>query len=174
MSVLLAQGAYEITALQQELKEADRTVESVSEDIALLTSPQYLAAQAANLGMIPSKNVSFLRLSDGKIEGSLKQSAIAPIAQPTVKNQQLTNEQSSLAASLGIGAESLGAAYESEEQPAEEALNEATEPASNGLAAVIDQENASSETLGQDGEQIPNSSVISKPENRGLSPVDGN
>ncbi|MGB3414336.1 MAG: hypothetical protein WBA28_06430 [Microbacteriaceae bacterium] len=103
MSILLAQGAYEISALKGDLREASRTAESLGEDIALLSSPQYLSANASSLGMVPSKNVAFLRLSDGLISGSL---AVAgsnnAISNPVVKNSLLEKESAYLSGVLNL------------------------------------------------------------------------
>ena len=103
MSIMLAQGAYEISALKSELREATRTAESLGEDIALLSSPQYLASNATSLGMVPSKQVAFMRLSDGTVAGSL---AVAgnnnAIANPQVHNSLLESEASYLSGVLNL------------------------------------------------------------------------
>lgn len=103
MSIVLAQSAYEISALKTELREASRTAESLGEDIALLSSPQYLASNATSLGMVPSKQVAFMRLSDGSVAGSL---AVAgntnAIANPQVTNSLLEREASYLSGVLNL------------------------------------------------------------------------
>ena len=71
LSIVLADGAYEISSLRTEQRDLSRTAASLGEDLDLLQSPQNLAAQAEGLGMVMSGTTPmFLRLSDGKVLGS--------------------------------------------------------------------------------------------------------
>lgn len=70
LSVLTTQSSYEIAALTQERRDATLQAQGLRDEVAGLSSPQYLAANAAALGMvIDSVPPSSLRLSDGKITG---------------------------------------------------------------------------------------------------------
>lgn len=71
LSILLSDGAYQISALQSQQKELLRTEQALGERIALLSSTQNVAAQAAALGMVANSNpVSLIRLSDGATLGA--------------------------------------------------------------------------------------------------------
>lgn len=71
LSIVIADGAYEISSLRTEQRDLSRTAASLSEELDLLQSPQNLAVQAEDLGMVMSGTTPmFLRLSDGKVLGS--------------------------------------------------------------------------------------------------------
>ena len=70
LSVALESGAYEISHLQTANKEATRTYQQVSQELAELASPQHLALNAEALGMLSNNTPSYLRLSDGAILGA--------------------------------------------------------------------------------------------------------
>ena len=70
LSIVVADGAYRISALQSEQSELGRQEKALSEELDLLASPQNLATQAESLGMLRSNSSpAFLRLSDGAIAG---------------------------------------------------------------------------------------------------------
>ncbi|MER7797679.1 hypothetical protein [Microbacterium sp. NPDC096154] len=69
LSVLTTQTSYEIAALDQERRTATLQAQELRDEVAGLSSPQYLAANAAALGMVIDASPSFLRLSDGRIIG---------------------------------------------------------------------------------------------------------
>jgi hypothetical protein len=71
LSIVLSDGAYQISALQNEQKQLARTEQALNESLDLLASPQSLATRAESLGMVLSTNAPvFLRLSDGVVTGS--------------------------------------------------------------------------------------------------------
>ena len=71
LSIMLSDGAYQISSLQAEQSELLRTEESLAEQLDLLASPQSLAAKAESLGMVTGSNApAFLQLSDGSLIGS--------------------------------------------------------------------------------------------------------
>ena len=70
MSVLTTQGSYEIAELTQQQRQLNWDKEIIADDLAGLSSPQYLAANASALGMVINESPSYLRLSDGKLLGS--------------------------------------------------------------------------------------------------------
>lgn len=70
LSVGISQGAYEISSLQSSQSKLGRTAASVNEDLARVSSPQSLAANAEGLGMISNSNPVYLRLSDGAVLGA--------------------------------------------------------------------------------------------------------
>ena len=72
LSILLAQGSYETSALEQRQKQLSRTTQELTEKLTALESPQYLTEQATKLGMVNSTPAKFLRLSDASILGSNK------------------------------------------------------------------------------------------------------
>lgn len=71
LSILLSDGAYQISTLQAEQKQLTRTEQALSEQLDLLASPQSLATRAESLGMVVGTNApTFLRLSDGILIGT--------------------------------------------------------------------------------------------------------
>jgi hypothetical protein len=70
LSIVLSDGAYQISSLQAQQKELSRTQQNLSEKLDLLASPQSLATKAGGLGMVVGGSVpAFLRLSDGALVG---------------------------------------------------------------------------------------------------------
>jgi hypothetical protein len=71
LSILLSNGAYEITALQTKQTELSRDAQTYTEQLNVLKSPQNLSAQAEALGMVMSTAPAVhLRLSDGAVIGT--------------------------------------------------------------------------------------------------------
>lgn len=71
LSILLSDGAYQISSLQAEQKQLLRTQESLAETLDLLASPQSLAMKAESLGMVIGSNApAFLNLADGSLTGT--------------------------------------------------------------------------------------------------------
>ncbi|HEY1105061.1 hypothetical protein MUN74_00395 [Agromyces endophyticus] len=69
LSIAITQGAYDIDHAQMQQTKLDRQEQQLREDLDRVQSPQYLAANAEALGMVPNANPVFLRLSDGKLSG---------------------------------------------------------------------------------------------------------
>lgn len=70
LSILTTQTSYEISSLSQQQRELTWDRQILADDLAGLSSPQYLAANAAALGMVIDESPSFVRLSDGALTGS--------------------------------------------------------------------------------------------------------
>lgn len=70
LSIVISDGAYQISALQVQQKELVRDEQTVTEQLQVLRSPQHLAANATALGMVSNANPVYLRLSDGKVFGA--------------------------------------------------------------------------------------------------------
>ncbi len=69
ISVALAGGAYQVEGLQAQKDAALRSQTAAAQALVSVQSPQYLAKQAATLGMVSNSNAVFLRLSDGAVLG---------------------------------------------------------------------------------------------------------
>ncbi|AZC13755.1 MULTISPECIES: hypothetical protein [unclassified Microbacterium] len=69
LSILTTQSSYEISSLTQQQSELQWQRQMLSDDVAGLSSPQYLAANAAALGMVIEESPNYLRLSDGAVLG---------------------------------------------------------------------------------------------------------
>ena len=95
LSIVTTQGTYELSALTQQQRELQWEKQILSDDIAGLSSPQYLAANASALGMVIDESPSYLRLSDGALLGagqaSLGESSIDAIGRATVPNALITD-----------------------------------------------------------------------------------
>ena len=70
LSIVVSEGAYQISALQVEQKDLIRSQQALTEDLGLLGSPQNLAANAAALGMAPNAAPLQLDLTTGAVTGA--------------------------------------------------------------------------------------------------------
>ena len=69
LSMAVSQGAYRISELQVLQREAERDVEELTEKDLLFGSTQYLAAAAAQLGMVSNTHQALLSLETGAVTG---------------------------------------------------------------------------------------------------------
>jgi hypothetical protein len=70
VSIALSQGAYQISALQNTQTSLQRTQQKYSEKLQVLSSPQNIANNATNLGMVRNANPVYLDLSTDKVYGT--------------------------------------------------------------------------------------------------------
>ncbi|WP_224785716.1 hypothetical protein [Microbacterium caowuchunii] len=93
-SVLSTQSSYELSALAQQQRELTWQKQILYDEVAGLSSPQYLAANAAALGMVINESPSYLRLSDGAVLGSQQASvytsSIDALGRGSVPNALIT------------------------------------------------------------------------------------
>ena len=75
----LAQGAFQISALQAERSILLGRQAQVTRVLETVAAPAALEGKARSLGMVPSRNPAFLRLSDGEILGNPKPARGVPI-----------------------------------------------------------------------------------------------
>lgn len=75
LSIAVSQGAYEMRTLELEQRDLGRVERLLSQNVDKLSSPQNLAENATQLGMVQNAHPATLRLSDGAILGSLETSA---------------------------------------------------------------------------------------------------
>ncbi|HHW50467.1 MAG TPA: hypothetical protein GX406_03210 [Pseudoclavibacter sp.] len=66
ISFALAQGSYRLADLTAESTSLSRTSQDLTEKLAVLESPQYLAQEAESLGMQSSTDVTYITLSSGE------------------------------------------------------------------------------------------------------------
>lgn len=69
LSVAMTEGAYEIDGYKVAQVKLDREAQVLREQIDALESPQFLAANAEAIGMVPNAAPVYLRLSDGAVLG---------------------------------------------------------------------------------------------------------
>lgn len=74
LSIAVSQGAYELRSLSVEQRDLERVDRLLTQNLDKLSSPQNLAENAVKLGMVQNANPATIRLSDGKVQGSLKSS----------------------------------------------------------------------------------------------------
>jgi hypothetical protein len=95
LSIMTTQGTYEIAALTKEQRDLTYEKQILYDDVAGLSSPQYLAANASALGMVIEESPSYLRLSDGALLGAgqaaLGGSSVDAIGRATVPNALITD-----------------------------------------------------------------------------------
>jgi hypothetical protein len=67
LSIVVSDGAYQISSLQSQQKQLLRTQENLNERLDLRDSTQFLAASAAKLGMVPGATLRFIDLQTGAV-----------------------------------------------------------------------------------------------------------
>jgi hypothetical protein len=70
LSIVLADGAYQISALQSQQRDLLRQQEALAENLEILSSTQNLIANAERMGMVASGNPVFLDLATGAVSGN--------------------------------------------------------------------------------------------------------
>ncbi len=70
LSIVLADGAYQISGLQSAKHDAVLQQHALSEQLDLLASPQHLAANAEALGMVASGSALYLDAKTGAVTGT--------------------------------------------------------------------------------------------------------
>jgi len=95
LSILTTQSSYELSTLAGEQRDLTYQKQILYDDVAGLSSPQYLAANAASLGMVIDESPNYLRLSDGALLGagdfSYGASSVDAIGRGTVPNALITD-----------------------------------------------------------------------------------
>jgi hypothetical protein len=95
LSILTTQTSYQIATLTTQQRELGWQKQMLYDDVAGLSSPQYLAANATALGMVINESPSYLRLSDGAILGSgqvaLGASSVDALNRAAVGNALITD-----------------------------------------------------------------------------------
>jgi hypothetical protein len=71
LSIWTSEGAYTVSSLQLQQRDLARVERVLSQHVEKLSSPQNLAENAAQLGMVINATPSYLRLSDGAVLGQL-------------------------------------------------------------------------------------------------------
>lgn len=69
-SILTTEGGYHIADLNAQQRTLTYQTQILQDEIAGLSSPQYLAANATALGLVTSEAPNYVRLSDGAVTGS--------------------------------------------------------------------------------------------------------
>ncbi|MCR2819152.1 hypothetical protein NQ166_09965 [Microbacterium sp. zg.Y1090] len=107
LSILMTQGSYEVSQLTREQRDLTYQKQILIDDVAGLSSPQFLAANASALGMVIAESPSYLRLSDGAVLGSgaaaLGGSTIDALGRPAVPNALIADAPLVTAPSATIG-----------------------------------------------------------------------
>jgi hypothetical protein len=95
LSIASTETTYRMSELTQQQRELTWQKQVLYDDIAGLSSPQYLAANAASLGMVINQSPTYLRLSDGAIIGSKKPagyySSVSALSKGAVGNALVTD-----------------------------------------------------------------------------------
>lgn len=95
LSILTTQSSYELSTLTQEARQLTWQKQILYDDVAGLSSPQFLAANASALGMVIDEAPSYLRLSDGALLGAgqaaLGGSSVDAIGRAAVPNALITD-----------------------------------------------------------------------------------
>ena len=69
LSIVVSDGAYQVSALQDQQKDLLRTEDALTEKLNVLDSTQNLSAQAAHLGMVPNSAPYAIDLGTGRVYG---------------------------------------------------------------------------------------------------------
>lgn len=93
-SIATTQTTYDIRELTTQQRSLTLESQALYEQVAGLSSPQYLAGNAAALGMVVGGSPMYLRLSDGAVVGAgdaEAASTIDPAGRPIVKNSLIAD-----------------------------------------------------------------------------------
>jgi hypothetical protein len=96
LSIVVSNGAYQISTLQGQQRDLTRTADALSEKDDLLASPQALGEAADKLGMgMTSRTPAFVDLESGKVVGKAREasSGNGTALSPTIANQPLEDAQ---------------------------------------------------------------------------------
>jgi hypothetical protein len=95
LSIMTTQGTYELSTLSAQQRELTFQKQILYDEVAGLSSPQYLAANATALGMVIDESPSYLRLSDGQLLGaglvSYGRSSVDALGRGVVPNALITD-----------------------------------------------------------------------------------
>ena len=69
LSIVVSDGAYQVSALQDQQRDFQRTEDALSEQLNVLDSTQNLSTQAAHLGMVPNSAPYAINLGTGAVYG---------------------------------------------------------------------------------------------------------
>jgi hypothetical protein len=69
LSIVVSEGAYQVSALQDQQRDLLRTQDALTEQLNVLDSTQNLSLQAASLGMVPNGTPLALNLATGSVYG---------------------------------------------------------------------------------------------------------
>lgn len=95
LSIMTTQTSYQLSTLSSQQRQLTWQKQILDDEIAGLSSPQYLAANAAALGMVIDESPSYLRLSDGKLLGPSQAAAgsstVDPLGRGSVPNSLISS-----------------------------------------------------------------------------------
>ena len=69
LSIVVSDGAYQVSTLQDQQKDLQRTQDALTEKLNVLDSTQNLSTQAAHLGMVPNGGPLAIDLTTGAVYG---------------------------------------------------------------------------------------------------------
>jgi len=128
LSILTTQSSYELSSLTSQQRGLDYQKQALTDSIAGLSSPQYLAANAAALGMVTGQAPTYLRLSDsaiiGTAAGSNGSSAVNALTQAAVANALVSgvplvsDPSASLTSGASVADEAIAATIDMSTPPA--------------------------------------------------------
>ncbi|MGM1016615.1 MAG: hypothetical protein ACQEW8_03650 [Actinomycetota bacterium] len=70
LSLAITQDSFVLAGLTSQQRELNLQAQAIQEQLTGLSSPQHLATNAADLGLVIAGSASYLRLSDGKSIGA--------------------------------------------------------------------------------------------------------
>lgn len=70
LSLAITQDSFVLAGLTSQQRELNLQAQAIQEQLTGLSSPQHLASNAADLGLVIAGSASYLRLSDGKSIGA--------------------------------------------------------------------------------------------------------
>ncbi|WP_292867442.1 hypothetical protein [Microbacterium sp.] len=95
LSIMTTQTSYQLSSLTSQQRQLTWQKQILTDEVAGLSSPQYLAANAAALGMVIDESPSYLRLSDGKLLGPSQAAAgtssVDPLHRGAVPNSLIAS-----------------------------------------------------------------------------------
>jgi len=117
LSIVLADGAYSIAALQAEQRDLIREEHALRENLELLNSPQNLALNAESLGLVASGNLPYIDLASGAISGQATAAGGSLLAGGNLIGNSLLDGSTVLDPATIAAAQAAGATAGSTEDP---------------------------------------------------------
>lgn len=128
LSILTTQSSYQLADLTSQQRTLDYQKQMLTDSIAGLSSPQYLAANASALGMVTGQAPTYLRLSDAAIIGTAAgtggASSVNALSQAAVANALVAgvplvaDPSASLAGGKSAADEAIAASADTSTPPA--------------------------------------------------------
>lgn len=90
LSIAISEGAYEVSSLRNQAREAVNTKDSLTTELETVSSPQNLATLAIGMGMTVNSSPAYIRVPSGEVSGApLAAGAVDPSLAKSIPANEL-------------------------------------------------------------------------------------